>query len=99
MNEAARLIQKFWRRYRLKAAFLYIIERRNKCASKLQKQWRVHRRNNMIDRIQNYKQNKSSIKIQSMLRGLLVAKKYEHVYVKMRLTDNLHNFEKMKGNL
>ena len=45
----------------------------------------------------HHRVNKSSVKIQSMLKGLLVAKKYEHVYVKMRLTDNLEFFDKQKG--
>jgi hypothetical protein len=34
-----------------------------------------------------------------LLKGLLVSKKYEHVYVKMRLTDNLELFKKQRGDL
>lgn len=34
-----------------------------------------------------------------MLKGFNVSKKYEHVYVKMRLTDNMDYFDKYKGNL
>jgi hypothetical protein len=52
----------------------------------------------MRDSLLNHKVNKSSIRIQSMLKGLIVAKKYEPVYVKMRLTDNLELFEKQKGD-
>jgi hypothetical protein len=43
----------------------------------------------LVDRMINRKNVRSSIKIQSLLKGLLVAKKFEPVYVKMRLTDNL----------
>ena len=34
-----------------------------------------------------------------MLKGFSVAKKYEHVYVKMRLDDNLAFFESQRGDL
>ena len=52
----------------------------------------------MRDAMLHHRVNKSSVKIQSLLKGLLVAKKYEHVYVKMRLTDNLELFDQQKGN-
>jgi hypothetical protein len=34
-----------------------------------------------------------------VLKGLIIAKKYEHVYVKLRLSDNLDHFAREKGNL
>ena len=30
------------------------------------------------------------------MKGLLVAKKYEHVYIKLRLTDNLEAFDNQR---
>jgi len=47
----------------------------------------------------NHSKIKSSNIIKKLLKGFTVAKKYEHVYVKMRLDDNLAYFENFKGNL
>jgi len=47
----------------------------------------------------NHSKIQSSNIIKKLLKGFTVAKKYEHVYVKMRLDDNLAYFENFKGNL
>ena len=41
----------------------------------------------------NREKIKSSDIIKKLLKGFKVAKKYEHVYVKIRLTDNLAHFD------
>ena len=47
----------------------------------------------------NREKIKSSNIIKKLLKGFKVAKKFEHVYVKMRLTDNLAHFDDQKGYL
>ena len=63
MNEAAIKIQKAWRRCNVRSKFSFVISKYNLCARKIQAQYRVYRRNKLIDRISNHKQIKSSIKI------------------------------------
>ena len=50
---------------------------------------------NKGDRIFNKVKHTSSSLVQKYLKGLKIARTVEHVYVKIRLDDNLAFFEKM----
>ena len=69
------------------------LKKMNRCAKKIQQQWKVHRRRQLQERIMHRQENKATIKLQKYLRGFVVAKEYEPVYVKMRLTDNIEHFK------
>lgn len=64
-------------------------------AKKIQRQWRVFAIRSKGDRIFNKVKHTSSSLVQKYLKGLKIAKVYEHVYVKIRLDDNLAFFDKM----
>ena len=49
----------------------------------------------MRDALSNYKKIEASQAVQKYLKGLVVARKFEPVYVKMRLTNNMIFFENL----
>ena len=56
----------------------------------------MHRMRKLMMTVQQHRQHHHSCMIQKYLKGYPVAQKFEHVYVKMRLSDNLKHFEDMK---
>ena len=55
MNTAATLIQKFWRGNKIRIVYKNLLRKRNKCAIKIQRQWKVFRRNQFVDKIKNHR--------------------------------------------
>ena len=63
MQNAAVKIQTNFRKYLVRSKFQKMIEKMNKCAKKIQMQWKVHRKRQFVNRIKNHVKIKSSIKI------------------------------------
>ena len=96
---AARYLQRWWRIKSLKLLDSRTLHIRNAAASKLQHMWKVFRWRQMQHKITNHKSNKASVQIQKFMRGLTIAKKVEHVYIKMRMTDHINYFDQMKKGM
>lgn len=99
MTNAAKMIQKNFRRWIKQSKFQLMNFKLNRAAKKIQSQWKVHRKRQFQFKILNHVKIKSTINIQKLLKGFRISKKFEHVYVKMRLTDNMTFFDNFKGNL
>ena len=54
---------------------------------------KVIRMKRFIRSIKDHKKIDAGLKIQKFMKGLVVAKKYEHVYIDIRLHRNLKHFD------
>jgi len=59
----------------------------------------VHRKRGMQFAVVNHKKNIKSSLIQKYLKGLVIAKKYEPVYVKLRMDDHFEFFAGRRDEL
>ena len=96
MEGAARKIQQRFRSYLHKVTTDNYHDVRADAARRIQRQWKVHRMRRFRDSIINHKKSKATTNVQKFLKGYKVAKKYEEVYIHLRLTKNLEYFEDVK---
>lgn len=93
MQAAARTLQRCYRVYAFKKFCFQSRMRKEQCARKLQKQWKVHRQRQFRDGIANHGRYKACVKIQKYLKGLIVAKKFEPKIIKLRMLDHFDHFD------
>lgn len=92
MEEAARKIQQRFRSYLHEVTTANYHRAREEAAKRIQRQWKVHRMRRFRDSIINHKKSKATTNVQKYLKGYHVAKKYEEVYINLRLHKNLEYF-------
>jgi hypothetical protein len=68
---------------------------RNNSATRIQAQWKVHRRRSFQNALKNHMSYRAALKIQKYLKGLIVAKKYEKEYYRIRFTENMAFFDQV----
>ena len=93
MSVSAIIIQRAYREYIKRNLDKF----KNRCAQRLQMQWRVYRLRCNRDRIKEHRRHITSTMIQKYMKGFPVAQKFEEVYIKMRLHDNIDYFQKMRS--
>ncbi len=62
-------------------------------------QWKVHKWRKFQEHLINHNFHKASASVQKFLKGFVVSKKYEQVYIRIRLTDNIKFFDNFKEHL
>ena len=73
--------------------------KRTAAALKIQSQYKIFRFRKLQDSIVHNKVHTAGSTIQKYLKGLIISKKYEEVYVNLRLTKNLDFFQNQRKQL